>query len=175
MHDKHGCFKTSNSFNKYWTTKKIGSVYSSLRWTEPLLTRIFRPSDRLTMAQTPLSFSLSTSPLPTLPSLFLPCLPPARGPLPPPPPRCTPSVGVLTRQTYQGGTRGSRLCSGGSWSGERELEGMRKDTGHKIYTGPGRQGGEPYVLFGGSSMAPCAWCWVEIRCPARYPTLLYIV
>jgi hypothetical protein len=37
---------------------------------------------------------------------------------------------------------------------------MRKDTGHKIYTGSGYQGGEPYVLFGGSSMAPCAWCWV---------------
>jgi hypothetical protein len=52
---------------------------------------------------------------------------------------------------------------------------MRKDTGHKIYIGSGCQGGEPYVLFGGSSMAPCALCWVEIRCPARYPTLLYIV
>jgi hypothetical protein len=56
----------------------------------------------------------------------------------------------------------------GSWSGDRELEGMRKDTVHNIYTGSGCQGGEPYVLFGGSSMAPCAWCWVEIRCPARY-------
>jgi hypothetical protein len=52
---------------------------------------------------------------------------------------------------------------------------MRKDTGHKIYTGSGRQGGEPYVLFGGSSIAPCAWCWVEIRSPAMYPALLYIV
>jgi hypothetical protein len=52
---------------------------------------------------------------------------------------------------------------------------MRKDARHKIYTGSGRQGGEPYVLFGGSSMAPCAWCWVEIRCPDRYPALLYIV
>jgi hypothetical protein len=31
---------------------------------------------------------------------------------------------------------------------------MHKDTGHKIYTGSGRQGGEPYILFGGSSMAP---------------------
>jgi hypothetical protein len=31
---------------------------------------------------------------------------------------------------------------------------VRKDTGHKIYTGSGCQGGEPYVLFGGSSMAP---------------------
>jgi hypothetical protein len=52
---------------------------------------------------------------------------------------------------------------------------MRKNTGHKIYTGSGCQGGEPYVLFGGSSMAPYAWCWVEILCLARYPTLLYIV
>jgi hypothetical protein len=25
---------------------------------------------------------------------------------------------------------------------------MHKDTGHKIYTGSGCQGGEPYVLFG---------------------------
>jgi hypothetical protein len=50
-----------------------------------------------------------------------------------------------------------------------------QDTGHKIYTGSARQGGEPYVLFGGSSMAPCAWCWVEMSCPSRYPTLLYIV
>jgi hypothetical protein len=37
---------------------------------------------------------------------------------------------------------------------------MYKETGHKIFTGSGRQGGEPYVLFGGSSMAPYAWCWV---------------
>jgi hypothetical protein len=37
-------------------------------------------------------------------------------------------VSVLDRQTYQGGTRGSRLCIGGSWSGDRELEGMLKDT-----------------------------------------------
>jgi hypothetical protein len=47
---------------------------------------------------------------------------------------------------------------------------MHKDTGHKIYTGSGRQGGEPYVLFGGSSMAPCAWCWFEIRSGARLGT-----
>jgi hypothetical protein len=52
------------------------------------------------------------------------------------------------------------LCGGGSWSGDLELERMRKDMGHKIYTGSGRQGGEPYVLFGVSSMTPCAWCWV---------------
>jgi hypothetical protein len=31
---------------------------------------------------------------------------------------------------------------------------MCKDTGHKIYIGSGCQGGEPYVIFGESSMAP---------------------
>jgi hypothetical protein len=46
-------------------------------------------------------------------------------------------------------------------TGDRELEGMRKDTRHKIYTGSGCQGGEPFVLFGGTSMAPCAWCWLK--------------
>jgi hypothetical protein len=45
---------------------------------------------------------------------------------------------------------------------------MRKDTGHKIYTGSGCQGGELYVLFGGSSMAPCAGCW--LRSGARLGT-----
>jgi hypothetical protein len=45
---------------------------------------------------------------------------------------------------------------------------MHKDTGHKIYTGSGCQGGKPYVLFGGSSMAPCAWCWV-VQVPAYVP------
>jgi hypothetical protein len=27
-------------------------------------------------------------------------------------------VGVLDRQTYQGGAQGSRLCGGGSWLGD---------------------------------------------------------
>jgi hypothetical protein len=49
---------------------------------------------------------------------------------------------------------GSRLRSGGSWSGDRELEGMCKDTRHKIYIGSGRQGGEPYVLFGDQVWRP---------------------
>jgi hypothetical protein len=39
------------------------------------------------------------------------------------------SCRCLTQQTYQGGTRGSRLCGGGLWSGDRELEGMRKGHG----------------------------------------------
>jgi hypothetical protein len=47
-------------------------------------------------------------------------------------------------------------------SPDLELEGIRKDTGHKIYTGSGRQGGEPYVVFGGSSMTLYTWCRVEM-------------
>jgi hypothetical protein len=77
MHDKHRCFKTSNNFNKYWTTKKIGSVYSSVTWTEPLLTRIFRPSDRLSTARIPpLLFSLHLTS--SHPTFLLPSLPPTR-------------------------------------------------------------------------------------------------
>jgi hypothetical protein len=37
--------------------------------------------------------------------------------------------------------------------GDRELEG-RKDTGHKIYTCSGHQGGRPYVLFGDQVWRP---------------------
>jgi hypothetical protein len=47
------------------------------------------------------------------------------------------------------------------------------DTGHMIYTGSGRQGGEPYVLFGDQVWHPALGCWVEMS--SRYPTLLYIV
>jgi hypothetical protein len=36
------------------------------------------------------------------------------------------AVGVLDRQTYQGGIRGSRLCGEDLLSGDRELEGTRK-------------------------------------------------
>jgi hypothetical protein len=53
---------------------------------------------------------------------------------------------------------------------------MRKDTGHKIYTGSCCQGGEPYVLFGYQVWHPALGVGlVEIRCPARYLALLYIV
>jgi hypothetical protein len=45
---------------------------------------------------------------------------------------------------------------------------MRKDTGHKIYTGSGCQGDEPYVLFGGIKYGTLCLVLVEIRCPARY-------
>jgi hypothetical protein len=71
------------------------------------------------------------------------------------------------------GNRGSRLCGEDR---DRETENSKvcaRDTRQNIYTGLGRQGGEPYVLFGGSSMAHCVWCWVG--CSARYPALLYIL
>jgi hypothetical protein len=59
--------------------------------------------------------------------------------------------------------------------GDLELKGMRKDTRHKIYTGSGCEGGEPYVLFGVSSMTPCAWCWVVQMSSPKCSALLYIV
>jgi hypothetical protein len=51
---------------------------------------------------------------------------------------------------------------------------MRKDTRHKIYTGLGCQGGEPYVLLE-IKYGTLRLVLVEMRCPARYPALLYIV
>jgi hypothetical protein len=57
--------------------------------------------------------------------------------------------------------------------GDQKLEGMREDTGQKIYTGSGHQGGEPYVLFGDQVWCPALG--VGLRYTARYPALLYIV
>jgi hypothetical protein len=45
---------------------------------------------------------------------------------------------------------------------------MRKDTGHKIYTGSGRQDGEPYVLFGDQVWRPALG--VGLRSGARLGT-----
>jgi hypothetical protein len=42
------------------------------------------------------------------------------------------TVGVLDQHPHQGGTRGGWLCDGGSCSGDLELEGKGRDTGHKI-------------------------------------------
>jgi hypothetical protein len=44
-----------------------------------------------------------------------------------------------------------------------EREGVRKDTGHKIYTGSGRQGGEPYVLFGDQVWRPTLGVGLVVR------------
>jgi hypothetical protein len=43
--------------------------------------------------------------------------------------------------------RGTRRRVGGGGSPDLELEGMREDTRHKIYTGSGSQSSVPYVLF----------------------------
>jgi hypothetical protein len=51
---------------------------------------------------------------------------------------------------------------------------MRKDMGHKIYTGSGCQGGKPYVPFGDQVWHPALGVGLS-RGAARYPTLLYIV
>jgi hypothetical protein len=72
-------------------------------------------------------------------------------------------VSVLDRQTYQEGTHGSILCGGGSWSGDRELEGVRRDMGHKIYTGSGCQSGEPYILFGDQVWRPALGVGLDVR------------
>jgi hypothetical protein len=60
-----------------------------------------------------------------------------------------PTVGASCRclnlSTSIGGTH-SKVEGGGS--PDLELEGMREDTRHKIYTGSGSQSSVPYILFG---------------------------
>jgi hypothetical protein len=51
---------------------------------------------------------------------------------------------------------------------------MRKDTGHKIYTGSGHQSSKPYVLFGDQVWRPALGVGL-FRFPSRYSALLYIV
>jgi hypothetical protein len=88
-----------------------------------------------------------------------------------------PTVGASCRclnlSTSIGGTR-SKVEGGGS--PDLEVEGMREDTRHKIYTGSGSQSSVPYVLFGvvlrlALGVVPRRDC----GCSARYPDLLYIV
>jgi hypothetical protein len=70
-------------------------------------------------------------------------------------------VGVLDRQTYQGGTRGSRLCGEDR---DRETENSKvcartRDT--RFIQVRAAKVANPTSCLGGSSMAPCAWCWVR--------------
>jgi hypothetical protein len=87
---------------------------------------------------------------------------------------CHPCVGVLDRQTYQGGTRGSRLCGE-----DRD----RETRNSKVCT---RTRDTRFIQVRVAKVANPTSCLgikygalhlvlVEIRCPARYPTLLYIV
>ena len=68
--------------------------------------------------------------------------------------------------------------------GDRETWNSKVKTGHEtqIYTGSDSQSSGPYVLFGVSYVAPCAWVLfpegVGVGCsnlPPMYPALLYIV
>jgi hypothetical protein len=83
-------------------------------------------------------------------------------------------VGVLDWQTYQGGTRGSRLCGGDR---DRETENSKvcartRDT-RFIQVRVAKVANPTSCLeikYGALRLV-----LVEIRCPARYPALLYIV
>jgi hypothetical protein len=72
----------------------------------------------------------------------------------------SPSVGVLDRQTYQGGTRGSRLCGGdrGRETENSKVRARTRDT--RFIQVRAAKLANPTSCLGGSSMAPCAWCWV---------------
>jgi hypothetical protein len=104
----------------------------------------------------------------------------ARLPCPSPPHRRPPRadvallVGVLDWQTYQGGTRGSRLCGGDR---DRETENSKvcartRDT-RFIQVRVAKVANPTSCLeikYGALRLV-----LVEIRCPARYPAVLYIV
>jgi hypothetical protein len=85
-------------------------------------------------------------------------------------------VGVLDRQTYQGGTRGSRLCGGDR---DRETENSKvcartRDTRFIQVRAP--KVANPTSCLGNQVWRPALGVgWDQVRCPARYPALLYIV
>jgi hypothetical protein len=86
------------------------------------------------------------------------------------------NVGVLDRQTYQGGTRGSRLCGGDH---DRETENSKvcartRDT--RFIQVRAAKMASPMSCLGDQVWRPTLGVGlVKIRCPARYPALLYIV
>jgi hypothetical protein len=84
-------------------------------------------------------------------------------------------VGVLERQTYQGGTRGSRLCGEDRDRGTENSKVCARTRDTRFIQILAAKMANPTSCLGGSSMAPCAWCWLRSGCPARYPALLYIV
>jgi hypothetical protein len=85
-----------------------------------------------------------------------------------------PPVGVLDRQTYQGGTRGSRLCSEDR---DRETENSKvcartRDT--RFIQVRAAKVASPTSCLGDQVWRPALGVGL-FRCPARYPALLYIV
>jgi hypothetical protein len=84
-----------------------------------------------------------------------------------------PSVGVLDRQTYRGGTRGSRLCGEDR---DRETENSKvcaRTRDIRFIQVQAAKVASPTSCLG--KYGALHLVLVEIRCPARYPTLLYIV
>jgi hypothetical protein len=81
-------------------------------------------------------------------------------------------LSVFKPPTSIGGTRSK--VEGGDRH-DPELEGMREDTRHKIYTGSSSQSSYPTSCL--EYIARCAWCCPRRDCGylARYPPLLYIV
>jgi hypothetical protein len=85
-----------------------------------------------------------------------------------------PAVGVLDQQTYQGGTRGSRLCSENH---DRETENSKvctrtRDT--RFIQVRAAKVASPTSCLGDQVWRPVLGVGL-FRCPARYPALLYIV
>jgi hypothetical protein len=88
-------------------------------------------------------------------------------------------VGVLDRQTYQGGTRGSRLCGEDR---DRETENSKvctrtRDT--RFIQVRAAKVANPTSCLGDQVWRPALGVGLfrlgQVRCPARYPALLYIV
>jgi hypothetical protein len=84
-------------------------------------------------------------------------------------------VGVLDWQTYQGGAQGSRLCGEDR---DRETENSKvctrtRDT--RFIQVRAAKVENPTSCLGGIKYGALCFVLVEIRCPARYLALLYIV
>jgi hypothetical protein len=88
------------------------------------------------------------------------------------------TVGVLDRQTYQGGTRGSRLCGGDR---DRETENSKvcaRTRGTRFIQVRAAKVASPTSCLGDQVWRPALGVGYPRRdwgCAARYPALLYIV
>jgi hypothetical protein len=83
-------------------------------------------------------------------------------------------VGVLDRQTYQGGTRGSRLCGEDrDWETENSKVCARTRDTRFIQVRVAKVANPTSCLE--IKYDALRLVLVEIRCPARYSALLYIV
>jgi hypothetical protein len=83
-------------------------------------------------------------------------------------------VGVLERQTYQGGTRGSRLCGGDHDQETENSKVCARTRDIRFIQVRAAKVVSPTSCLGIKYGALCL-VLVEIKCPTRYPALLYIV